>query len=109
MDLSFETIALRKICSITRYAEKKYGIYVTRSLHTRLEDLRAANTLDDLPAELVVNPDPNDPLNFHTPLKGDYILKFQPQKLGIHTGDSSVVVLSEVYRIELLAIEKIND
>ena len=101
MELAFATKPLRELCESEAKAKQKLGAKIATVLKHRLADLRAANSVKDLPIGKVLN------------ASGAYVLEFGD---GIHVAfcpnhsnnpvlKSGAIDWSKVNRIKITGIE----
>ena len=48
MEITYRTEKLRKVCTIPKEADKKYGSEMTEKIHQRIDEISAADTVEEM-------------------------------------------------------------
>lgn len=107
MELTYKTDKLRKLCEDANYNKelvKKYGVEVAKKLPKRIKELKAFNSLNDIPTSLPFRRHKlSGDLNgcFAINITGQYRLIFRQKENNIIIED-----LRKIRKIEIMEVSK---
>lgn len=109
MELSFSRKSVRLICQCERTAKRSFGLGVTEKLKSRLADLRAADSLTDIPTgRFSPHPSP-DGQEMTVELCDGYTLTFRANHTKVPVTKANRVDWARVSRIKIMTIGMNND
>lgn len=106
LEFAFETKSLRQICEDEKSAIRKLGEGSAKKLFARLSDLRAAWTIDEIPANKPFPVELDDESAMAINIGATHILYFVPNHISTPNLDSGGVDWMRVNRIKLVKIKK---
>jgi plasmid maintenance system killer protein len=108
--LAYQTLAIRDICLRQTKAEAKYGYKVARQLFARMTDLRAADTISELPPVGRPREIPSSRQgSYAIYLTNDYQLVLRVNHEDVPVTKSGKIDWSHVSRVMILGIEVCHD
>ena len=107
MELTYKTDKLQKLCEDTNYNKelvKKYGVEVAKKLRKRIKELKAFNSLNDVPTSLPyrrhkLSGDLKE--RFAVNITGQYRLIFRQKENNVIIED-----LRKIKEIEIMEVSK---
>jgi proteic killer suppression protein len=108
MEITFKTKKLKKICNEYKLSEKKFGSEQAKKLRLRLDELRAADSLEDishLPPPRCHELSDNMKGKFSVDLKQPYRLIFEPNEERLPLKDDGGINKERIRKIKILSVE----
>jgi hypothetical protein len=108
VNIAFSTLKLRSLCENQAKAERQFGYKVAKQLRARLAELRAVDTVHELPAgrprEVAGNPHKNYAVN----LADGYRLVLSANHIKVPVLENGTIDWAQVSRVIVLRIEVSN-
>lgn len=109
VQLAFEDQRVRQQCESPISARRAFGPDVARTLHTRLADLRAADSVYDILSLRLAKPNSSHPNRILVYLGSGYALHAQGSIRPESSLPSGELDWKQVLRLKVLSIERANE
>jgi hypothetical protein len=109
MEIAFHSLALRSVCVSEAKSIGIYGVDVAQSLKRRLADLRAADSIHELSVWNIAEVPGSGGTAMYIELSAGFRLTFRANHSKMPMAADGKPSWSNITRIKLMKIEKIND